>query len=100
MSKLEEAAENHVIHVSNLKYQCPACSEETMWKAATKDFKAGALWQAEQSKVLEDALEYYAKHETIIEEAYISQATSQLICVHSFINNTAIDALQKYRESK
>ncbi len=63
-------------------------------------FKAGALYQAEQAKVLEDALDYYANHETIIKEAYTSQSNGQLVCVHSFINHKAIEALKKYRESK
>lgn len=43
---------------------------------------------------LRAALEYYAKHESVIAEAYHSNDERQITCVHTFINHKAVDALQ------
>lgn len=40
--RIEMAADKHVIHVSALEYECPACGEGTLWGAAAADYTAGA----------------------------------------------------------
>lgn len=44
---------------------------------------------------LMEALEYYAKHESVIKEAYHSNEDKQITCVHTFINHVAREALAK-----
>lgn len=46
-----------------------------------------------------EALEYYAKHDSVIKEAYHSTEQKQITCVHTFINHEAIKALEAWREA-
>lgn len=87
MSKLEEAAK---------EYSCKAISfDSTKDNVATVSFKAGALYQAEQSKVLEEALEYCFRHGYICNHDDSSWCNDKCNAIH-----VAKDALKKYRESK
>lgn len=81
MSKLEEAAKEYLEdHVCSR----PNCSYDA--------FKAGALYQAEQAKVLEDALEFIGSRAAVdILKKMITEHSPEL---------TAKRALEKYRESK
>ncbi len=44
-------------------------------------------------------LEYYAKHESVIKEAYHSNDEKQITCVHTFINHKAVETLAKIDEA-
>jgi hypothetical protein len=70
-------------------------------KHSTTIFKAGANWMREQmTKEIDGllmALEYYAKHESVIKEAYHSNDERQITVVHTFINHVANEALTNYR---
>ncbi len=66
-----------------------------------EDFNAG--WDArdkiaqEHTAKLVEALEFYAKHESVIKEAYHSNDEKQITCVHTFINHRAIEALADHK---
>ena len=51
-----------------------------------------------QAKKLAESLEYYANHESVIKEAYHSNDQKQIICVHTFINHKAKEALESWQE--
>lgn len=42
-----------------------------------------------------EALEYYDNHESVIKEAYHSNAAKQITVVHTFINHKATETLSK-----
>lgn len=48
-------------------------------------------------KIATEALEYYAKHPSVIAEAYHSNDEKQITCVHTFINHKAVEALEQIR---
>ncbi len=58
-------------------------------------FINGAKWQAEQSKVLEEALEFCFRHGYICNHDDSSWCNDKCNAIH-----VAKDALKKYRESK
>lgn len=55
--------------------------------------------QAENEE-LRLALEFYANHESVIKEAYHSNDSGQVTCVHTFINHVATEILAKYPRGK
>ena len=66
-------------------------------------FKAGVQWCLKHHpavKELEKALEFYAKHESVIKEAYHSNEEKQITVVHTFINHVAREALEKFRKAR
>lgn len=92
MSKLEEVAEKYV---SNLPtYSCPSCNGQSDY-ALEEIFKAGASYQAEQSKVLIEALEFYTQMRQDHEKMKGGVR-------YEFYPNhdVALNALENYRESK
>ncbi len=66
-------------------------------KECQKAFEAGAEFMSESANAkiakLTEALEYYAKHESVIKEAYQTDS-GQLVVVHTFINHVAKEALK------
>jgi len=52
----------------------------------------------EAVKKMQNGLDYYAKHKSVIKEAYHSNDQRQITCVHTFINDKAIQTLAEVEE--
>lgn len=67
----------------------------------TYEVGAGAmhdiLWPVIQD--MKDSLDYYASHPSIIKEAYHSNDSGQITCVHTFINHKAVEVLAKHADT-
>ncbi len=76
MLKLENMAEEYAVHVSQNKYQCPACGEETLWKIGKEDYLAGAKAAIEMclTKLKEEAAPYdYVEDAVLLIERILTQ---------------------------